>query len=137
MSPEIAVACTRKDLPGTKQFAVAVVKAGGAVMHRLGLSETVLVFPEHRAFLERGPLTEVVGQLRRAAPEKRPVAEVTSFEAAIEFAVAASTSSRPRNSPCRDRRPASTDGHRERSAAILFPRNQYSAGEQEEDGVTD
>ena len=27
------------------------VWAGGAVMHRLGLSETLLVFPEHRSFL--------------------------------------------------------------------------------------
>lgn len=88
VSPDISVACTRKTIPGTKPFAVAAVKAGGAVMHRLGLSETVLVFPEHRVFLEQVPLTEVVEQLRRAAPEKRLVAEVTSFEAAIELAVA-------------------------------------------------
>ena len=57
VSPDIAVACTRKNIPGTKPFAVAAVKAGGAVMHRLGLSETVLVFPEHRAFLEKVALT--------------------------------------------------------------------------------
>ncbi len=88
VSPEIAVACTRKNIPGTKPFAVAAVKAGGAVMHRLGLSETVLVFPEHRAFLEKVSLTEIVERLRHAAPEKRLVAEVTSFEAAIELAVA-------------------------------------------------
>jgi len=88
VSPDIAVACTRKTIPGTKPFAVAAVKAGGAVMHRLGLSETVLVFPEHRAFLEKVPLTEIVERLRRAAPEKRLVAEVTSFAAAVELAVA-------------------------------------------------
>ena len=51
VAPHIAVACTRKNVPGTKCFAVAAVRAGGAVMHRLGLSETVLVFPEHRTFL--------------------------------------------------------------------------------------
>jgi molybdenum transport protein len=88
VSPDIAVACTRKNIPGTKRFAVAAVKAGGAVMHRLGLSETVLVFPEHRSFLGKVPLTEMVERLRRAAPEKRLVAEVTTFEAAVEFAVA-------------------------------------------------
>jgi molybdenum transport protein len=88
VSPDIAIACTRKNIPGTKPFAVAAVKAGGAVMHRLGLSETVLVFPEHRAFLQTVPLTDIVERLRRAAPEKRLVAEVTSFEAAIELAVA-------------------------------------------------
>ncbi|WP_454631754.1 ModD protein [Bradyrhizobium cenepequi] len=88
VSPDIAVACTRKNIPGTKRFAVAAIKAGGAVMHRLGLSETVLVFPEHRALLDKVPLTEMVNSLRRAAPEKRLVAEVTSFDAAVEMVVA-------------------------------------------------
>jgi molybdenum transport protein len=88
VSPDIAVACTRKNIPGTKCFAVAAVKAGGAVMHRLGLSETVLVFPEHRTFLGKMPLTTIVEQLRHAAPEKRLVAEVNTLEAAVEMAVA-------------------------------------------------
>jgi molybdenum transport protein len=88
VAPKIAVACTRKNVPGTKRFAVAAVKAGGAVMHRLGLSETVLVFPEHRAFLREVPLAERVEQLRRAAPEKRLVIEVTTFQEAVEAAVA-------------------------------------------------
>jgi molybdenum transport protein len=88
VAPRIAVACTRKNVPGTKRFAVAAVKAGGAVMHRLGLSETVLVFPEHRAFLREVPLAELVEQLRRAAPEKRLVIEATTFQEAVEAAVA-------------------------------------------------
>jgi molybdenum transport protein len=88
VAPQIAVACTRKNIPGTKRFAVAAVKAGGAVMHRLGLSETILVFPEHRAFLGGVSLAERVEQLRRAAPEKRLVIEVTTFQEAVEAAVA-------------------------------------------------
>jgi molybdenum transport protein len=88
VSPDIAIACTRKNIPGTKRFAVAAVKAGGAVMHRLGLSETVLVFPEHRGFLGKMPLTEIVERLRQAAPEKRLVVEVTTFQEAVELAVA-------------------------------------------------
>ncbi|HVQ72616.1 MAG TPA: ModD protein [Bradyrhizobium sp.] len=83
VAPNIAVACTRKNVPGTKRFAVAAVKAGGAVMHRLGLSETVLVFPEHRAFLGQEPFVGLVERLKRAAPEKRLVVEVTTLEAAI------------------------------------------------------
>lgn len=83
VAPHIAVACTRKNIPGTKRFAVAAVKAGGAVMHRLGLSETVLVFPEHRAFLGKEPFVGLVERLRRAAPEKRLVIEVTTLETAI------------------------------------------------------
>ena len=49
-SPEAVVACTRKTLPGTRAFALAAIKAGGAIAHRAGLSETLLVFPEHRVF---------------------------------------------------------------------------------------
>jgi len=47
-------------------------------MHRLGLSETVLVFPEHRGFLGDEPLAETVQRLRSAAPEKKLVIEVTT-----------------------------------------------------------
>jgi molybdenum transport protein len=83
VAPNIAVACTRKNVPGTKRFAVAAVKAGGAIMHRLGLSETVLVFPEHRAFLGKEPFVGLVERLRRVAPEKRLVVEVDTLEAAI------------------------------------------------------
>ncbi|WP_316183883.1 MULTISPECIES: ModD protein [unclassified Bradyrhizobium] len=86
--PGIVVACTRKNVPGTKPFAVAAVKAGGAVMHRLGLSESVLVFPEHRAFLGDAPLADVAERLRRSAPEKRLVIEVTTVEQAVAAAVA-------------------------------------------------
>jgi molybdenum transport protein len=88
VAPHVAVACTRKNVPGTKRFAVAAVKAGGAAMHRLGLSETVLVFPEHRAFLGEEMLAESANRLRRAAPEKRLVIEVTTIEAAVAAAVA-------------------------------------------------
>jgi len=83
VASNIAVACTRKNVPGTKRFAVAAVKAGGAVMHRLGLSETVLVFPEHRAFLGEEMLAESVDRLRRAAPEKKLVIEVNTLQEAI------------------------------------------------------
>jgi molybdenum transport protein len=88
VSPGIVVACTRKNTPGTKRFAVAAVKAGGAVMHRLGLSETVLVFPEHRGFLGEEPLAATVERLRRVGPEKKLVIEVTTVEAAVAAAEA-------------------------------------------------
>lgn len=88
VAPDISVACTRKNTPGTKRFAVAAVRAGGAMMHRLGLSETVLVFPEHRTFLGDELLEETVARLRRAAPEKKLVIEVNTMETAIVAASA-------------------------------------------------
>lgn len=88
VSPEIAVACTRKNTPGTKTFAAAAVRAGGAVMHRLGLSETVLVFPEHRIFLGDTPLAASIARLRRVVPEKKLVIEVATVDAALAAAEA-------------------------------------------------
>lgn len=79
-SPHIVVACTRKNVPGAKSFAVRAIRAGGAVVHRLGLSETVLVFAEHLAFLSGEPLSKTLEKLRRAAPEKKLAIEVTSLD---------------------------------------------------------
>lgn len=83
----IPVACTRKSFPGTKAMAVKAVQAGGAVMHRLGLSETLLVFAEHRAFLER-PLADHLRELAQRSPERKRVAEVASIDEAIALASA-------------------------------------------------
>lgn len=87
-SPHVVVACTRKNVPGTKSFAVRAIRAGGAVVHRLGLSETVLVFPEHRIFLADLPLAAAVERLRAAAPEKKLIFEATSLDDAFAAAEA-------------------------------------------------
>jgi len=51
VTPNIAVLTTRKGFPGTKSLAVKAIMAGGAVPHRLGLSETVLIFQQHIDFI--------------------------------------------------------------------------------------
>jgi molybdenum transport protein len=80
------VACTRKGFPGTRALAAKAVRAGGGVMHRLGLSETLLVFAEHRAFVPSGALPARLAALRRAQPEKRLVVEVGSLDEAVALA---------------------------------------------------
>ncbi|MGI5940448.1 MAG: ModD protein [Thermoleophilia bacterium] len=50
-NPAVEVVATRKVFPGTKAIATKAVYAGGALPHRLGLSESVLVFAQHVAFL--------------------------------------------------------------------------------------
>jgi len=83
-NPDIAVACTRKQMPGTKAMSVKAILAGGAVPHRLGLSETLLVFAEHRAFLDGESATGVVARLHRRWPERQVVVEVgNEAEAAL------------------------------------------------------
>jgi molybdenum transport protein len=86
VAPDICIACTRKNTPGVKDFSVAAIRAGGAVMHRLGLSETILVFPEHLAFLGGVPLEQIAARLRRQAPEKKLVIEVGGVDEAIRAA---------------------------------------------------
>ncbi|HXP95665.1 MAG TPA: ModD protein, partial [Telmatospirillum sp.] len=79
------VACTRKTFPGAKAPSLKAVFAGGGVPHRLGLSDSVLVFPEHRVFLG-SDVAEAIRRLKAACPEKKVVAEVTSHEEALNLA---------------------------------------------------
>lgn len=83
----VPVACTRKNVPGTKHLSIKAVRAGGASMHRLGLSETLLVFPEHRIFLSEEP-AELVARLHAREPEKKVVVEVGNLEDALRWAEA-------------------------------------------------
>jgi molybdenum transport protein len=82
------LACTRKNWPGGRALAARAVWAGGAVMHRLGLSETLLVFPEHRAFIAPGDLATALAALRRGQPEKKLVVETADADEALRLAAA-------------------------------------------------
>jgi molybdenum transport protein len=74
----VRVACTRKTVPGARQLSLIAIRAGGAVPHRLGLSETILVFAEHRIFMPGISLKDMAARLRREAPEKKLAIEVTA-----------------------------------------------------------
>ncbi len=86
--PDITIACARKNAPGTKLVALKAILAGGATPHRLGLSESILIFPEHRCFFGEAPADKVVAAVKRAAPEKKIVVEVGSEEEALAWAAA-------------------------------------------------
>ncbi len=87
--PTIAVACTRKHMPGMKRVALKAIMAGGAGPHRLGLSDTILVFEEHRAFLHDGAsYRDLVSRLRAHAPERRVAMEADTEQDAVAFAAA-------------------------------------------------
>lgn len=83
----VAVACTRKNVPGTKAMSAKAVRAGGGIMHRLGLSETLLVFAEHRLFLSETP-PQTIQRLRQTQPEKKIVVEVANLQEAGVWAEA-------------------------------------------------
>lgn len=88
VAPDIAIACTRKTVPGAKALSIKAIMAGGAVPHRLGLSETLLVFEEHRRFLKDVAPAEIVARLRRAVPEKKVVVEVAGLDEGLAWAQA-------------------------------------------------
>ena len=87
INPDIVVATTRKTTPFTKKIAIKAVESGGGVAHRLGLSESILVFEYHRVFF---PTDEAFGlalmRTKKANPEKKIVMEAENIAQALKFA---------------------------------------------------
>jgi molybdenum transport protein len=87
VAPTIEVLATRKIVPGTKELAVEAVLAGGALPHRLGLSETVLVFEQHTVFLGGiDGLIAAVPHLTARSSGKPVVVEVCDRDDAVALA---------------------------------------------------
>jgi molybdenum transport protein len=87
VNPALSVVTTRKSFPGTKKIAIKAVISGGALPHRLGLSETVLVFKQHTAFL--GGLEAFLGtvaELKCKARETKIIIEADTVEEAMHIA---------------------------------------------------
>ncbi|NJP04985.1 MAG: ModD protein [Chloroflexaceae bacterium] len=84
VNPAVNVVTTRKMFPGTRALSIKAVQAGGALPHRLGLSETILVFEQHRAFTGgMAGLLDHVSTLQHTCREKRVVVEIETLEEAL------------------------------------------------------
>ena len=84
VNPRCEVLTTRKSMPGCKDLLVEAVMVGGAFPHRLGLSETVLVFDHHMKFL--GGFDEFVKRIpefRSRCIEKKLFVEATADQARV------------------------------------------------------
>ena len=81
----VPVACTRKNVPGARALSAKAVKAGGARLHRLGLSESLLIFEEHRLFINESP-ARTIARLKQLEPEKKIVVEVADEAQAMLWA---------------------------------------------------
>jgi len=86
VNPAVSVACTRKAVPGTRALSLRAVTAGGATIHRTGLSDTVLLFAEHRAFGGDAALATQIMRLRETCPERKIVVEVANRAEALAAA---------------------------------------------------
>ena len=86
INPLVEVCTTRKCFPGTKKLAVKAVLAGGGVLHRLGLSETVLLFREHISMAGGpGAAQGIIGGMKTRAPEKVIAVEAHTPEEARAY----------------------------------------------------
>jgi putative molybdenum utilization protein ModD len=87
INPQINVLSTRKMFPGTRALSVKAVIAGGGLPHRLGLSESILVFEQHTRFLNGiQELAQLMPRLRQQACEKKIIVEVTELDEALMMA---------------------------------------------------
>jgi len=79
-NPNIAILTTRKGFPGTKSLAIKAIMAGGATPHRLGLSETVLIFKQHIDYIGGfEALLAKVPELRVECCEKKILVEASAY----------------------------------------------------------
>lgn len=87
INPTIIVGTTRKTTPFTKKIAIKAVESGGGVAHRLGLSESILIFDYHRVFFPaEEAFSEALSKTKKANPEKKIVIEAGDIAEALKFA---------------------------------------------------
>lgn len=86
VNPKIEIVATRKIFPGTKELSVKAVVAGGGLPHRLGLSETILIFTQHLNFMGGiDRFLELFDEIRSKACEKKIIVETTFLEDAVKL----------------------------------------------------
>lgn len=84
---DISILTTRKSFPGTKELAIKSILAGGAYPHRLGLSETLLIFKNHFNFLGGiEGIIPLIKQIKVDTCEKKIIVEVENEEDALLLA---------------------------------------------------
>lgn len=89
-NPNAVVACTRKSIPNTRKLATNAVLIGGGHIHRQGLSETILLFSNHRHLCANpNDFSAMVATLKRNAPENKITVEADSLEEEVPAILAA------------------------------------------------
>jgi molybdenum transport protein len=94
VNPNTRVAVTRKNFPGAKALCLEAAMNGGATIHRQNLSDSILIFEQHRVFLPGGikpsmrTLASMMNTLHTLSPERKISAEVDTFEDALLLAEA-------------------------------------------------
>lgn len=87
VNPNVCVVTTRKAFPGTRALMMKAIIAGGALPHRLGLSESILIFKQHMVYLGGiNGLIERLPTLKQTFQEKKIAVEVEIIDDAWTLA---------------------------------------------------
>lgn len=86
VNPDAEVLSTRKIFPGVKKLLIKSVLCGGGLPHRLGLSETVLVFKQHMNFMGGiDGFIEKIPEIKTKISEKKLIVESENIDDAIKL----------------------------------------------------
>jgi molybdenum transport protein len=86
INPFCELLTTRKTFPFSKRFCIKASFCGGAMPHRLNLSETVLFFEGHRILYKNNEeFYEDLKRIKTKIPEKKLNVESESFEDSINL----------------------------------------------------
>lgn len=85
INPNVMLAATRKSMPLSRQLVTLAFLAGGVEPHRLGLSETILIFKQHLEFCGGfSNLENAVKNSQHKAYEKKIILETENYDDSIK-----------------------------------------------------
>ena len=86
INPSCELLTTRKTFPFSKRFCIKAAFCGGAMPHRLNLSETILFFEGHRILYKNNfDFYEDLKRIKTKIPEKKLNVESESFEDSVNL----------------------------------------------------
>jgi molybdenum transport protein len=85
-NPDCELLTTRKTFPFSKRFCIKAAICGGAMPHRLNLSETILFFDGHRILYKNSDeFYEDLKRIKRKIPEKKLKVESDNLQDSINL----------------------------------------------------
>lgn len=86
VNPTCELLGTRKTFPFAKRICIKAIMDGGALPHRLGVSESILFFTQHRTIYGSDQeFYNEIPKLKLKIPEKKMIVESDSFEDSVEL----------------------------------------------------
>lgn len=86
VNPNCELLATRKSFPFSKRFCIKSILNGGAMPHRLGLSETILFFDGHRIIYDSNlEFYKQINEFKLKVPEKKIIVESSTLDDAKEL----------------------------------------------------